>query len=459
MGLPAEAIFYPPTFMDDLGIPIEASCAEELVCKTEVAASLVCSLASSYGLSVNFGAGKTEAVLLLAGRSAVATRAALRATGRLALCDCLAIDLTGGGVLRVVSCYKHLGGHVSAMPSLRKEVAYRVKEAGQATGQLARRFLCRSALTTESRTMVVGACVHSRLFHLAGTWPVMSRTMGNRIAGCYMRPLRMVAGAHCPPTADAARASNYAVLLHVGVAPAAWALIAARLRMAAKMLRGSVPVALALALAQGGSGWFHLVLLSARAVWRLLRGKLSELPDPLVDPAVWVDYWRNSAGGWAAQVKLALRTAACETDEALAALDGMPEIALGCPSPADEEDADDSEVDDFLCGVAGCHKTFSSIRAVLAHRAGAHGISKNAEYKKRIRDGRCPVCNRDFEVRLRCLHHVVHCSAACKEAILGGGYPELCAAQLAAADAEDLEHRRRCRASGRHELHALVPGR
>jgi hypothetical protein len=229
--------------------------------------------------------------------------------------------------------------------------------------------------------------------------------------------------------------------------------------MAAKMLRGSMPVTLALALAQGGSGWFHLVLLSARAVWRLLRSKLCELPDPLLDPCVWISYWRNSAGGWAAQVKLALRMAACDTDEALAALDGMPEIALGCASPMDDECGDESEADEFLCGVPGCHKAFSSIRALLAHRAGAHGISKNAEYKKRIRDGRCPVCDRDFEVRLRCIHHVVHCSAACKEAILGGDYPELSAAQLAAADAEDLEHRRRCRAAGRHELHALVPGR
>ncbi len=35
LGLPAEVILYPPTFMDDLGIPLEASSAEELVIKTE----------------------------------------------------------------------------------------------------------------------------------------------------------------------------------------------------------------------------------------------------------------------------------------------------------------------------------------------------------------------------------------------------------------------------------------
>ena len=38
-----------------------------------------------------------------------------------------------------------------------------------------------------------------------------------------------------PPTVEAPRASNYAVLLHVRVAPPAWPLIAARLRMAAKL--------------------------------------------------------------------------------------------------------------------------------------------------------------------------------------------------------------------------------
>ena len=53
------------------------------------------------------------------------------------------VDAASRGVVRVVSSYKHLGGQVSCMPSLRKEVAYRVKEASQATGQLSRRFLCR----------------------------------------------------------------------------------------------------------------------------------------------------------------------------------------------------------------------------------------------------------------------------------------------------------------------------
>ena len=137
----------------------------------------------------------------------------------------------------------------------------------------------------------------------------------------------------------------------------------------------------------------------------------------------------------------------------------MPEIALGGVSPVDEADAEDSEPDEFLCGFEGCDKSFASVRAALAHRAGVHGACKNAEYKKRILGGRCPVCSRDFEVRLRCIHHVVHCSVSCKAALLAGGFPELSAAQLAAADAEDLQHRRRCRAEGRHELHALVLGR
>ena len=128
-------------------------------------------------------------------------------------------------------------------------------------------------------------------------------------------------------------------------------------------------------------------------------------------------------------------------------------------SPTDEADAEDSEPEEFLCGVPGCDRSFASVRAALAHRAGAHGASKNAEYKKRILGGRCPVCSRDFEVRLRCIHHVVHCSVSCKAALLAGGFPELSAAQLTAADAEDLQHRRRCRAEGRHELHAFVPGR
>ena len=47
-----------------------------------------------------------------------------------------------------------------------------------------------------------------------------------------------------------------------------------------------------------------------------------------------------------------------------------------------------------------------------------------------------------------------------REALLvEGDYPPFCAVQLAEADADDLAHRRRCRAAGRHELHAMVLSR
>ena len=104
-------------------------------------------------------------------------------------------------------------------------------------------------------------------------------------------------------------------------------------------------------------------------------------------------------------MRLALRTAACDTDTAIEALVGMPEIALGGVSPVEEADAEDSDLEEFLCGVPGCDKSFASVRAALAHRARAHGASKNAEYKKGILGASCPVCSRDFEVRLRCIHH------------------------------------------------------
>ena len=139
------------------------------------------------------------------------------------------------------------------------------------------------------------------------------------------------------------------------------------------------------------------------------------------------------------------------------ALEGMSEIAVGGVSPGDDADLEDSDGEEFLCGAAGCGKSFVTLRAVLAHRAGAHGVSKNAEFKQRILGAICPVCAKDFEVRLRCLHHVVHCSKRCRARLLDGGFPAFSAEQLAAADASDLEHRRMCRALGRHELHALVP--
>ena len=74
-----------------------------------------------------------------------------------------------------------------------------------------------------------------------------------------------------------------------------------------------------------------------------------------------------------------------------------------------------------------------------------------------IGGGECPVCLREVEVRLRCIHHVMYCAPACKTALLAGGFAALSAEEAALAQMRDAEHRKRCLAEGRHELHAVVP--
>ena len=63
--------------MDDVAVPVYAHDCQSLLEKIQMAATAVDQVASSLGLEVNTKPGKTEAVLLLAGRGSERARSQL----------------------------------------------------------------------------------------------------------------------------------------------------------------------------------------------------------------------------------------------------------------------------------------------------------------------------------------------------------------------------------------------
>ena len=98
------------TYMDDTALPIEAAEAGEIFGMLEYAADALLRVAKAFGLEVNFTAGKTEAVIGLHGRGLAAARqrlTELEVDGEGGPTPVLPIP--GGGGLRIVDAYKHLG--------------------------------------------------------------------------------------------------------------------------------------------------------------------------------------------------------------------------------------------------------------------------------------------------------------------------------------------------------------
>jgi hypothetical protein len=189
-----------PTYLDDFVVLARAADCMELLDRIEMIASTAAAVAASFGLRLNFSAGKTECLAVIAGPKAKAARQRLIvAEGADGGGDIPALPLSGGGCIRMVKAYKHLGAMAAATCPLGQEVAARTSSAGVACSALCRPVLGKTALPAKTRVAVAVACIHTRCNYLAGTWPLLSAPQQRRYDAAMMRPLRIICGAHRPP--------------------------------------------------------------------------------------------------------------------------------------------------------------------------------------------------------------------------------------------------------------------
>ncbi len=112
--------------------------------------------------------------------------------------------------------------------------------------------------------------------------------------------------------------------------------------------------------------WKRGVQEACLAVQRLLPSKLAALPDPLVVPLQWQDFWTRFPGPWAQLLRLAFKVACKEHDRAFAAMAGIEAFGRLVGSISTE-----GEPDEFFChgrgkwcrGMSGLEQ-----RRTLVHR-------------------------------------------------------------------------------------------
>ena len=123
---PVEVPIGAPPLMDDLCVPLMDDCPGRLLRKVVQAAKILEATASDFGFAIQYGVGKTEAIVAIRGKGKKAVMDELAAhTEGVGLARVSVLRISLGKSLRVVRSYKHLGVAAQASTKFSKEVAMR----------------------------------------------------------------------------------------------------------------------------------------------------------------------------------------------------------------------------------------------------------------------------------------------------------------------------------------------
>ena len=175
--LPANNVIMPPalpasgfaeiTFVDDIAYTLHTKAAADLVQSLQIVASCLHDAASDRGLTINYEAGKTEAVVRIAGTGTKAIKHRLwhEMHGKIPI-----VTEHGMQLLQLVHSYKHLGSYVQDHAVIQKDIQYRISQAKKAFGQLNRQFYRKKNIHDTTKASVFSALVLSRHSYNAHTW-------------------------------------------------------------------------------------------------------------------------------------------------------------------------------------------------------------------------------------------------------------------------------------------------
>jgi hypothetical protein len=167
-----DAGFAEISFVNDIAYTLHTGVAEDLVRQLQVIASCLHDAASDRGLTVNYEAGKTEAVVRIVGTGAKAVRHKIwhEMRGKVPI-------VTEHGVqsLQLVHSYRHLGSYVQDHAVTQKDIQYRISQAKKAFGQISRQFYRKKNVNDTTKASVFSALVLSRHAYNAHTWAWVSQ--------------------------------------------------------------------------------------------------------------------------------------------------------------------------------------------------------------------------------------------------------------------------------------------
>eukprot|EP00438_Fugacium_kawagutii_P021691 Skav224757 [mRNA] locus=scaffold1604:48812:54304:- [translate_table: standard] len=160
--------FLASTWADDLALVVQHSDAGSIVPAMTCLAQIVIDTLSSRGLLLNYGPGKTEALINIRGRHSITHRRNLFHHDNSVLH--VPTETQGDVDLRVVQKYRHLGTVLHASGKLGHELRIRLGMARQAFQKHRRAIYQQPKLSLAKRFRIFRSCVLSVAFFGAGTW-------------------------------------------------------------------------------------------------------------------------------------------------------------------------------------------------------------------------------------------------------------------------------------------------
>ena len=425
-GLPQPRVVHQLSriaYVDDAVIPVVGPAAS-LIAKLRSTASAAMFVYENHGLSLNFSAGKSEAVINFHGDGAQHLRNHVFSDlGGIIVCDGF-----GGATLslRVVGRYRHLGGVVSGTGDFSTEIAPKMAMVRQTVNRLKRHFLRNSAIRLPKKGQVLQALVLSRGLNLAGTWP----TLLPREARCLRRAIVDMLRSLLPVSGDVAcRQSDDEILRALDVILPFRLVSLMRLHVAIRLATRAPDEVLALLFAARGARRSWLKALEADFLHVSHASCLSELRGKSV--ADWFAFFRSDP-----------RLARKVVTKAISHTNWIT---------AEEQDAER----DFTTYCAVCGAPALDKQALAVHMCRAHGVKRLI--RTYVDNLDCLVCGLRCASRQRLVDHLAEKSLTCSHNYLlrYEPFPADVVRELDIRAREEIS--RRCRLEGAHGMRIHGP--
>ena len=433
------------TFVDDIAYAIHADTPDGVVSNLQVIASCLHDAAASRGLCINYQAGKTEAILKLAGCGSKAAKHRVwhEKGGKIPI-----VTEKGVQQLQIVHSYKHLGSFVQDHAVIQKDLRYRIAQAKKAYGQLARQFYRKKNVGDHTKCSVFAALVMSRHSYNVHTWAWMTvddleswesgiKSMVAAIAKNHTRPI--------PPF----HFSTVELCALVGLNGPIDHLHAARLRYARRAIQ-IAPSALWALLHDNKheNSWLpHLVVSYKWLRMHLQPGVIPDLSDVVsVLNFIAIDQ------RWQGHVRAALRSCLSFNQAKAQGKLWSLRIHNRVARFADVSIPDKATVvKSWKCNL--CNESFPSKKALAVHARHKHQYRTVLKYY--VLGDECLACGRKFFNRTRLLSHVSN-SKPCKDSYMACFVPvsDEVVLQL---ESEEREQARVLKSQGWNPSKAFLP--
>ena len=366
------------SWMDDLAVPVQAANPGDLIGHAGRTLQVIDSAISRVGVSLNFGAGKTEFLPVLCGPGSRAARE--EPPGRSGGAPSVALP-KGIATVSLARSYVHLGAVVGAAASDLPDIRRRAALAREMSVSM-RKLLSNPHLRLAEKSTFKASMPLARLRHGAGLWTVDTEQTRQAYHTAYMeilrRSFRQVTGvtskgrsdweicyglqALHPDEAravDLIRHAGWLLAVDSGILREFWLKQSSWKIECLLALRLLEPI-----LCQDASSLWHDLVQDpslakpwARRLSKICRRRNSELGDLLLPP--WRSQQAATRAGW-----------------------------IFCRLP----DASENLLGEYACTV--CRKFFRSSAALASHASRAHG--KTAEAALATCGLCCEICSREY---------------------------------------------------------------